>query len=461
MLHRTGLLTLEKLRSLAENNEIDTVLSVFPDMYGRLLGKRHTVRYFLEHVAEEGMHVCDYLLACDMEMDPVPGYAFTSWESGYGDMKWMPDMVTLRRAAWLEKTALVLGDLYHEKLDSSVEQAPRRMLQRQCDIAREMGFTVSGGTEIELYLFNETYSSASAKGFQGLKPASEYVEDYQILSGTRDEPTIGAIRNHLEASGIPVESSKGEWGPGQQEINLEFSPVLRQADWNALYKHAAKEIATANGQAVTFMAKWDEKQAGSSMHVHISLWDALGGESSFAGEEEFGSLHSSETYRHFVGGLLKHAAEITAFFAPNVASYKRFQSGSFAPTTIAWSQDNRTAGLRSVGHGKSLRIECRIPGADANPYLVYAAAIAAGLEGIREKIELPPEFSGDIYQSKELPRVPGCLRDAITALEGSEFARRALGSEVVEHYVHFFHTEQRKFDAAVNDWEKARFFERG
>ena len=236
MQHRTGLLNLEELRILAENGDIDTVLSVFPDMYGRLLGKRHTVRFFLEHVAEKGMHVCDYLLACDMEMDPVQGYAFTNWATGYGDMAWMPDMVTLRIAAWLPKTALVLGDLYTSGHDSSIEQAPRRMLQRQCDIAREMGFAIMGGTEIELYLFNESYASAREKGWQAMDPASYYVDDYHVLSSTREEPTVCAIRTNLEASGIPVESSKGEWGHGQQEINLEFSSVLSQADWNTLSK---------------------------------------------------------------------------------------------------------------------------------------------------------------------------------------------------------------------------------
>lgn len=455
-----GRISLEDLSHAIYGVEIDTVLTIFPDMYGRLVGKRVTAAFFLDQVAEKGVHACDYLLACDMEMDPVPGYKFTSWETGYGDFHCAPDLSTLRIASWLPKTAFVLCDLYDDKRHVPVEVAPRRMLKRQLELANEMGLKIMAGAEIELYLFNETYESARAKRYHNLQTAGDYVEDYHIFQGTKEESVIGAIRSALEESGIPVETSKGEWGPGQQEINLRFSEALEQADRNTIYKHAAKEIAYQQGKAVTFMAKWDEKQAGSGMHIHLSLWDVEGNASLCAGDEPMGPLKVSKRFRHFVGGWIHHAREITALYAPYVASYKRFQSGSFAPTSVAWSCDNRTAGFRMVGSGSSLRVECRIPGADANPYLVIAASLAAGLDGIRNEIEPPDIFEGDIYQAKNLPRVPASLLEAIREFEQSAFTKEAFGEDVVEHYLHFFRTEQRKFDEVVTDWEKIRFFER-
>jgi glutamine synthetase len=317
-----------------------------------------------------------------------------------------------------------------------------------------------GGSELELYMFNESYESAAAKNYHQLNSAGSYIEDYHIFQGTKEEELIGAIRRELNASGVPVESSKGEWGPGQQEINLEYSEALVQADRNVIYKHAAKEIAHGQGKSVTFMAKWDERFAGSSMHIHLSLWDPEGQWNLFAGEEPFGPVHASELFRWFLGGWMKHAREFTAFYAPNVSSYKRFQAASFAPTAIAWSYDNRTAGFRVIGHDQSFRIECRIPGADANPYIVYAAILAAGLEGIRNKIEPPPIFQGDLYQSKDLPRVPSTLQEAIFELERSELAKKAFGTDVIEHYLHFLRTEQAEFDKVVTCWERARYFER-
>jgi glutamine synthetase len=287
-----------------------------------------------------------------------------------------------------------------------------------------------------------------------------YVEDYHIFQGTKEEDLIGAIRNALDRSGVPVEFSKGEWGPGQQEINLVYSDALVQADRAVIYKHAAKEIAYAQNKAVTFMAKWDERLAGSSMHIHLSLWDQDGQRPCFPGDQQMGPLMAGDTFRWFLGGWMAHAPALIAFYAPSVNSYKRYQEGSFAPTGIAWSYDNRTAGFRIVGHGPSLRIECRIPGADANPYLAYAATIAAGLDGIRNRIEPPPIFQGNVYQAADLPQVPRTLRAAIGELERSELAREAFGADVVEHYLHFLTTEQRKFDEAVTCWERARFFER-
>jgi glutamine synthetase len=395
-----------------------------------------------------------------MEMDPVPGYAFTSWESGYGDIRCLPDWSTLRRAAWLPKTALVLCDAATED-GSPIEVAPRRILRRQLERAAKMGLVPKGGAELELYLFRETYDSARQKHWHDLVPFGGYIEDYHLLQGTREEPVVGELVRALEKSGVPMEGSKGEWGPGQQELNVEYCELLEQADRNVLTKHAAKEIAHQKGLAVTFMAKWDERFAGSGLHQHLSLWDSSGKKSAFAGGANADGVPGSDAFRFFLGGLIAHAAELTAFWAPSVNSYKRFQSASFAPTTIAWSVDNRTAGIRVVGEGEALRIECRIPGADANPYIAWAATLAAGLAGIERRIEPPAPFRGDVYAAKSLPRVPGNLRDAIALLEASALATDAFGEEVVGHYLHFLRTEQRKFDEAVTSWERGRFFERG
>ena len=455
-----GMLTREQLVDEIEWGDIETVLAAFPDLYGRLMGKRITGHFFRDRIAEGGMDVCAYLLTVDMEMDPVPGYAFASWEAGYGDVHVVPDFATLRRAAWLPKTALVLCDLYTEREHEPVAVAPRQMLQRQLAQARAAGFSVMGGLELELYCFHETYESARKKAYHDLQAMGAYIEDYHIFQGTKEEDLIGAIRNALDGSGVPVEFSKGEWGPGQQEINLVYSDALVQADRAVIYKHAAKEIAYAQNKAVTFMAKWDERLAGSSMHIHLSLWDPDGQRPCFPGDQQIGPLMAGDTFRWFLGGWMAHAPALIAFYAPSVNSYKRYQEGSFAPTGIAWSYDNRTAGFRIVGHGPSLRIECRIPGADANPYLAYAAAIAAGLDGIRNRIEPPPIFQGNVYQAADLPQVPRTLRAAIGELARSEVAREAFGADVVAHYLHFLTTEQRKFDEAVTCWERARFFER-
>lgn len=456
-----GKLNREELARLVEREEIEMVLAVFPDLYGRLMGKRYLARFFLENVSEHGMHACDYLLATDMEMDPVPGYRLASWERGYGDFRCVPDWGSLRRAAWLEKTALVICDPLTEPGGRPIEVAPRRVLRRQVDWAGEMGLLAKAGSEIELYLFRETYDSARRKHYHDLETFGSYIEDYHVFQGTKEEPLVGAIVRALEKSGVPMEGSKGEWGPGQQELNLEHSEALEQADRNVLYKHAAKEIAYRQGLAVTFMAKWDERLAGSSMHQHLSLWDPKGGRNLFAGDVRLGPVSCSDSFRWFLGGWMARAEELAVCYAPSVNSYKRYQSASFAPTAIAWSHDNRTAGFRVVGEGPSLRIECRIPGADANPYIAYAAALAAGLDGIRRKTEPPAIFEGDAYAARDVPRVPRTLRDAIARFERSEFAREAFGEEFVEHYLHFLRTEQRKFDEAVTCWERARFFERG
>lgn len=448
-------LDLKQLKKLVDDGAIDTVLVVFPDMYGRLVGKRIVGRFFIE---QSEIHACDYLLACDMDMDPVPGYQFTSWAKGYGDFRPVPDFSTLRIASWLDRTAMVLCDVYEEEREELVPYAPRGILRKQLARAAEQGYVAMGASELELYVFKDSYEDVAKKGFINLEPLGRLIEDYHIFQGTKEEFLIADIRRHLEKSGIPVESSKGEWGPGQQEIGLRYAELLEMADRHTIYKHAAKEIAWQHGKSVTFMAKWDERYAGSSCHIHASLW-SKDGKPLFSGDESLGPIKCSKLFRWFLGGWMAHIHELFPFFAPYPSSYKRYVAGSFAPTGIAWSYDNRTAGFRIVGHGSSLRIECRTAGADANVYLAFAATLAAGLDGIAKQIEPPPAFEGDVYGALELPQVPHSLPDAIRALEKSEFAREAFGAEVIEHYLHFFRTEQRKFDAAVTDWERKRYFE--
>ena len=458
----SGRLSRAELEELVHNGEIDTVVTVIPDMYGRLIGKRITGHFFLDEAADHGMHVCDYLLACDMEMDPVQGYAFTSWEKGYGDVLCKIDWGSLRRASWLEKSAIVICDVFDERSGEPVAVAPRTILRKQLARARERGFMALGASELEFFAFQESYASASAKGFDKLTTFGEYVEDYHILQGTKAEPLVGAIRRHLEASGVPVEFSKGEWGPGQQEINLRYCELLEMADRHVIYKNASKEIASSLGLAITFMAKWDAAMAGNSMHVHTSLWDLEGDTNVFAGDDPLpGSpMRASPIFRFWLGGMLAHAREIALFLAPTVNSYKRFMEGTFAPTAIAWAADNRTSGFRIVGHGSSLRSECRIPGADANPYVAFALLVAAGLDGIDRKLEPPPMLSGNLYGAKNVPQIPRTLGEAISAAESSAFVREALGDDVLEHYLHFARVEKSKFENTVTTWERARYFER-
>ena len=457
-----GMLAETELRDLVKRDEIDTVLTVFPDLYGRLVGKRIHARFFCDEILAHGMHACDYLLACDMEMDPVPGYRFASWADGYGDVHCVPDVTTLRRATWLERTALVLCDVCDAERDTLVEVAPRTILKRQLERAAAAGVCPMGASELEFFVLRETYESAQRKSFENLEPFGWYIEDYHTLQATKVEPLIGAIRRHLDASGVPVEFSKGEWGPGQHEINVRYTNFLEMADRHVIYKQIAKEVAMQQGLAVTFMAKFDERYAGSSMHFHSSLWSGSGAPLfAGAGAAVTGELAQlPDTFRWWLGGLMHHARACTLLFAPYVNSYKRFRAGSFAPTGIAWSYDNRTAGFRIVGRGASLRVECRIPGADANPYLAFAATLAAGLDGLAKCIEPPAMFRGDVYAADDLPRVPKTLPEAIGEFEASELFRSAFGTAVVEHLVHFARTEQRKFDEAVTSWERRRFLER-
>ena len=458
MTDRNGRLTLAKLGDLVEKGGVDTVLVVFTDIYGRLMGKRFDARFFLEDGAKHGTHACDYLLTVDMEMEPVPGYRFANWELGYGDVHLVPDLATLRTASWLERTALVLCDVVSEKTDERVPLAPRSMLRRQVEKAAKMGYGAEAASELEYYIFEGSYRDSVGKGHAGLRPAGWYLEDYNILQGTREESLNGAIRRHLGASGVPVESSKGEWGLGQHEINIRHAGVLDMADRHTVLKHCVKEVADGIGLSVTFMAKYAADRAGSSCHIHLSLWK--GKRNAFPGKSRLGPIECSEVFRWFLGGWMARVPELMVFYAPTVNSYKRYQAASWAPTRIAWSHDNRTAGFRVVGKGDGLRIECRIPGADCNPYLAYAAALASGLDGIEKKTQPPDIFEGDIYAAANLPAVPESLGKACELFEGSDFARAAFGEEVVEHYAHFFRTEEAAYRKAVTDWERTRYFER-
>jgi glutamine synthetase len=440
-------LTLEELRG---DSSIDTVIMAFTDMQGRLLGKRLHRDFFFEQVDHgHGTEGCNYLLALEMEMDPVPGYEIASWERGYGDFELAPDLDTLRRIPWLEATALVLCDVNWAD-GSPVRPSPRQVLRAQVERARAHGFETMVGSELEFYLLKESYEQAHAQHYRDLTPSVPYILDYHILASTYAEPLLRQIRNGMVGAGMRVETSKGEAWPGQHEINFRYADALRMADDHVIYKNGAKEIAHLNGCSLTFMAKPDHTWIGSSCHIHSSFW--RGDESAFAGE--------SGVFRQYLAGQIACAREFALFFAPNVNSYKRFAAGSWAPTTLAWGRDNRTCGFRVVGHGAGLRVETRIPGGDVNPYLAFAALIASGLHGIEQGLELGPALEGNAYVSDE-QRFPSTLREAISALEQGTLARAALGDDVVDHYLNYGRTEQALFDRVVTCYERERFFERG
>ena len=453
----TGRLDLAELAELAEHGEIDTVVAAFVDMQGRLVGKRVHARYFLEAVKDE-WHACDYLLAVDIDMVPVPGFKAASWERGYGDFMIRPDLATLRRLPWLPGTALVLGDVCdHHGRD--LPHSPRGILKRQLARLKDRGFKAVMASELEFYAFDDDFRSARDKRYHELRTAGWYIEDYHVFETTKREPLMRAIRNGMEGAGIPVQESKGEWGPGQEEINIVYAEALEMADRHVIMKTGIKEIAYLQGKAVTFMAKWRKDLAGSSCHIHTSLWNEADGAAAFADKADPEGV--TPLFRQFLAGQLACAGDLVPFLAPCVNSYKRFQAGSFAPTNIVWSRDNRTAGFRVLGHGKSTRVECRIPGADANPYLAFAALLAAGLHGIENGLELGSAFSGDAYRSSEIPAVPKTLHQAVDRLDGSAVMRAAMGDDVVDHYVHALRWEQAQYDGAVTDWELIRYFERG
>ena len=453
----TGMLTFDELKKAAAAGEIDTVIVAFTDMQGRLIGKRMQAEYFLDSAHEE-THGCDYLLADDIDMEPVPGYAVASWARGYGDFVMKPDMATLRRVPWLPATALVLADVLDHHHDD-LAHSPRAILRKQLARLKAMKMSAFCASELEFYLFDESYETAAAKRFHDLKTAGSYIQDYHIFQTTKEEGVMRAIRTGLQGAGIPVENSKGEWGPGQEEINVRYADALTMADRHVILKNGCKEIAWLQGKAITFMAKWRYDLAGSSAHVHTSLWDAAGKTPLFFDQKEEHGM--SALMKHYVAGQLAFAREITWFLAPYVNSYKRFQAGTFAPTKAIWSFDNRTAGFRLCGAGsKAIRIECRVGGADLNPYLAFAALIAAGIAGIEGKLALEAPYAGDAYVGERLREIPKTLREAIVTMHESVMLREAFGDAVVDHYVHTAEWEQLEYDRRITDWELKRGFER-
>ena len=449
--------TLDALKADVAAGTIDTVLVAFPDMQGRLMGKRLQAEFFLE-TAHDETHGCDYLLADDIDMEPVPGYEAANWAKGYGDFVLKPDLTTLMKSTWLDGTALVLCDVLDHHHHEPLPHSPRAILKRQIERLAAMGYTCNAATELEFYLFDDSFRTVHDKGHRNLTTSGYYIEDYHIFQTSKEESVMRALRKHLQASGIPVESSKGEWGPGQEEINVKYADALVMADRHVVLKNATKEIVYGQGKAVTFMAKWDFGLAGSSSHIHMSLAD-MSGKPVFADPEAERGM--SQTMAHFMAGQIAHARDITYFLAPYINSYKRFQAGTFAPTKAIWSPDNRTAGFRLCGeHSKSIRVECRIGGADLNPYLAIAALIAAGIKGIEDKLPLEPAFVGDAYVTEKLREIPKTLREATETLRHSVLLREVFGEDVVAHYVHTAEWEQFEYDRRVTDWELKRGFER-
>lgn len=445
-------MTPDELRDAFADGSIDTVVMAFPDHYGRLMGKRFDGGFFLDEGLTEGTHACDYLFTVDMEMEPVEGYRYANWALGYGDFHLVPDISTLRRCAWSDRTAMVLCDAHDNTDHRLVSIAPRSILRRQVEHAASLGFEVMAASELEFFLYRDSYREAHSKGYRDLESAGWYVEDYHLLQGARVEDYVGAARRVLRDSQIPVETSKGEAATGQHELNVRYAEVLAMADRHVVMKQAMKELADAQGVSVSFMAKPDAEQPGSSCHLHLSL--RRGDDGVFTTPDG----ETTEAFRWFLGGWMQHAPDLMPCYAPTINSYKRFQHQSWAPTGLSWSYDNRTTGFRIVGTGRNLRIECRLPGADTNPYLAFAAALASGLDGIANQIEPPDELRGDAYVS-DSTSLPTTLADATRRFSSSDAAVRLLGEDVVEHYSHHFETECAAYDRAVTDWERRRYFE--
>jgi len=450
---------LAELKSLIGRGEIDTLIVALTDMQGRLMGKRVQAQAFLDGVVDHGAHFCTYLLGTDMEMNTPAGFALMNWETGYGDWIAMPVWDTLRVLPWLEKTALVLGDTIDEETHQEIPVSPRTMLKRQVARAAERGYVIKAGSEFEYFLLRDTFDDVHRKGYAPPERFGYYNEDYVLLQATKGEPIHRLLRNQMTEARIPVEFSKGEAAPGQHEVNIRYDEVLESADRSVIFKHGAKEIAYLNGLGLTFMAKPDHTWTGSSGHLHMSVWDAEGKRSLMhdEGGEPYGM---SQTMRWFVGGMMALSRELSPFFAPNVNSYKRFAVASWAPVNVVWGRDNRTTGFRVVGHGQGLHVECRFPGGDMNAYLTYAAFVGAGLWGIDNQVEPPPEYKGNGYLATGCDRMPRALYEAIEALEASEAAREIFGEDVVAHYLNAARVEQAAYDAVVGAWERERYLER-
>jgi glutamine synthetase len=443
-----------ELKTRIEEGEIDTVVVAIPDVFGRLVGKRFTGKFYLQSVAEHGTHGCNYLLTVNIEMDPMDGFKLANWEAGFGDFAMRPDASSIRILPWQPGAALVICDFVRDAGDYVLE-APRSVLRRQIELLEKAGFLCKCASELEFYLFNNSYPDAFASGYRNLTPSSDYRIDYHTMQPARDEALFRAVRNQMCAAGVPVESSKGEWGRGQHEVNFVYGDPLPVADMHTVFKQGIKEIAAQQGRSITFMAKPSMSEAGNSCHIHCSLWKD--GRNVFA---ESGGDGHSKLFRQFLGGLLKYSPELCYFFGPTINSYKRYQPGSWAPTKMAWSNDNRTVGFRVVGHGNGLRIENRMPGADANPYLAFAATIAAGMAGIRENLDCGDDYKGNAYIDAKLKSLPSSLEQSVELLRGSKLAHDAFGSDVVEFYAHTGALEVQAFNNSVTDWEKVRYFER-
>ena len=442
-------MTLDELRAEVSAGRTDTLLLAITDMQGRLQGKRMTARHFLDEVVAHGAEACNYLLAVDVDMNTVGGYAMSSWERGYGDFELRPDLPTLRRVPWHEGTALCLADIAWAD-HAPVVASPRQILRGQIERLAQRGWQAFAGTELEFIVFRDSYEDAWDRAYRNLTPANRYNVDYSMLGTARVEPLIRRIRNSMMDAEMRVENSKGECNFGQHEINFHYAPALQAADEHVIYKNGAKEIAAQEGMAITFMAKYDERE-GNSCHIHLSL---RGTDGAIVFDEEEG------LFDRFVAGILAGLRDLTLFLAPNVNSYKRYAALSFAPTTVAWGHDNRTCALRVIGHGAGRRVECRVPGADVNPYLAISALIAAGLHGIDAGLELEPALAGNAYEASDRPQVPSTLRDARDLFGASAIAREAFGQEVVDHYLNNARIELEAYDAAVTDWERFRGFER-
>lgn len=446
-------MTLKQLTTQVRAGTIDTVIVALADPFGRLVGKRFRAEVFLGAVARHGTHGCNYLLTVNLDMDPLDGFKVANWNAGFGDFTLQPDLDTLRIIPWQASAVLVICD--HLKHDGSlVEESPRSVLRRQLGLLKKQGLTCYCASELEFYLFNQNYHSAFTSGYRDLQPSSDYRIDYHLMQPTRDEPLMRAIRNGMTAARVPVESSKGEWSRGQHEINFVYTEPLPMADMHVLFKQGVKEIAEQHGKSVSFMAKYAPSEAGNSCHIHMSIW--RGRQSLFPSPK---GNSGSKYFRQFLGGLIKYSPELCLFFAPTINSYKRYQAGSWAPTRMAWAVDNRTVGYRVVGHGPSFRIENRMPGADANPYLAFAAMLAAGQAGVKEGLDCGEEYLGNAYIDPNLARLPGSLREAAGLFANSKLAQAAFGAGVVEFYVHHARLEEAAFNNAVTDWEKARYFE--
>lgn len=442
------------LKEKVDAGLIDTVITVFPDGLGRLVGKRFTASYFLDHVVDHGTHGCNYLFAVNVEMDPLDGFELVNWNKGFGDFEMRSDLSSLRELPWQPGSALVICDLFHHD-GQPVSEAPRQILRQQIHHLEKQGLTAGITGELEFFLFNQNYSELFQGNYANLRPSSDYRIDYHTMQPARDEPFLRVVRNQMGQAGVPIESSKGEWGCGQHEVNFIYGAPLEMADRHVLFKQGVKEIAAVQGRAVSFIPKLRTDEAGNSCHIHVSV--SKGGVNMFWDAER---KSGSDFFRHFLGGLIHYGREMSLLFAPTINAYKRFQSASWAPTKIAWAYDNRTVGYRVVGQGNAFRIENRMPGADANPYHAFAATLAAGMAGVREKLDCGPCYEGNAYEDPKLDSLPKSLEAAAFLFKESQVAREAFGDKVVDFLVQTALIEVAAFDEAVTDWERKRYFER-